>query len=206
MGKLRTKFNKFTEGPVGYIVYAALGIFIAFLLNQTLALALATDLPVVAVVSSSMSHEAEKNVICGKTVQNYDAAFDNWWEACNNFYAKVNITKEQFGNFPIKDGFLRGDLPIIQGEKEYKIGDVIVYSAPCEGAPIIHRIVQINQDGSMQTKGDHNVGQIPPQSCSAGTFDEKHVPRDQIHGKVIFVIPKLGYFKVFATSLLGGSQ
>ncbi|HKZ45292.1 MAG TPA: hypothetical protein VJ343_01150, partial [archaeon] len=49
--------KKITDGPMGYIIYAALGVFIAFLINQTLALALSTDLPVVAVVTSSMTHD-----------------------------------------------------------------------------------------------------------------------------------------------------
>jgi signal peptidase I len=87
-----------------------------------------------------------------------------------------------------------GDMPIIQGVKDYKVGDVIVYSTPGQSAPIIHRIIKVNPDGTFQTKGDHNPQQLP--------FEFK-IQKSWIHGKVIFVVPKVGYFKVLVSKLTG---
>jgi len=83
----------------------------------------------------------------------------------------------------------------LQGSSNYRVGDVIVYSIHGQSIPVIHRIIKINADGSFQTKGDHNSNQLP---------FEFSIKKDQIHGKVIFIIPKLGYFKVVISRLLGG--
>jgi signal peptidase I len=182
--KIRTfkqKFDKLTEGWFGYVVYAALGIIIAFLVNQALAFGLSTDKPVVAVVSGSMVHDSSTEV------NHYQ-----WLE--NN----MGYSKSEINSWPIKDGFLVGDLPIIQGSngnQNYKVGDVIVYSIPGQSIPIIHRIIKVNPDGSYMTKGDHNPTLLP---------FETSVKPEQVHGKVIFIIPKLGYFKVAVSRLTGG--
>ena len=185
--KIRTfkqKFDKLTEGWFGYVVYAVLGIFIAFLVNQALAFGLSTDLPVVAVVSSSMEHDSST-----------EANHYQWLEK------NMGYSRSEIDSWPIKDGFLIGDLPIIQGSQDenqnqnYKVGDVIVYSIPGQSIPIIHRIIKINSDGSYVTKGDHNPSMLP--------FESSVTP-DQVHGKVIFIIPKLGYFKVAISKLTGG--
>jgi len=97
-------------------------------------------------------------------------------------------------SWPASNGFSKGDMPVVRGSDDYKVGDVIVYSTPSSRAPIIHRIIKINDDGTYQTKGDNNSFQIEY---------EKSVNKNQIHGKVIFVIPKLGYVKVGLNKLLG---
>lgn len=154
------------------------GAVLAFLANASLGFALSTDLPVVAVVSGSMAHDASTE--------------------------RVHYTwlKEMFGynrttidSWPIAKGFDIGDLPVVRGFENYELGDVIVFSIPNQQVPIIHRIVYKNPDGSYQTKGDHNPSQLP---------FETSVKKEQIHGKVIFIVPKIGYFKVFITRLLGG--
>ena len=177
MAGLKKKWDKLTDGPLGYVIYALLGILIAFLVNQTLAFALETDLPVVAVVSDSMTHD-----------QNTDINHYQWLES------NMGYDRNYVDSWPVKDGFLKGDLPIIEGSKDYKVGDVIVYDSPDTKVPIIHRIIKINSDGSYQTKGDHNNGQI---------WFEKSVKPEQVHGKVIFIIPKLGYFKVMVSYIFG---
>jgi hypothetical protein len=45
------------------------------------------------------------------------------------------------------------------------------------------------------TKGDHNSGLLP---------FETSVKKEQIKGRVIFIIPKLGYFKVIFHWIFGG--
>jgi len=174
---VRQKFNKLTAGPFGYVVYAVMGILIAFILNQALAYALDTNLPVVAVISSSMTHDDTTPVV-----------FYKWLED------NLGYNRTYIDSWPIKDGFVIGDLPIIEGAKDYNVGDVIVYSVPGQKVPIIHRIIRINSDGSYTTKGDHNPNLLPFEGA---------VRKEQIHGKVIFIIPKLGYFKVVLTKFVG---
>jgi signal peptidase I len=171
------RFDKLTEGWFGYVFYALLGVVIAFLLNQCLAFALATDYPVVAVVSDSMTHDSTT-----------EAAHYQWLQ--NN----LNYNRSYINSWPVKDGFLKGDMPIVEGSAAYYVGDVIVYSTPNQAVPIIHRIIKINPDGTFTTKGDHNSMLLP---------FEKSVKPSQVHGKVIFIIPKLGYFKVAVSNLLG---
>lgn len=91
--------------------------------------------------------------------------------------------------------FSRGDLIIVKGvdTQKIKIGDVIVYYNPRTRMPIVHRVVDIweMEDGRrFITKGDNNAhtdqesGIAPP------------VHESWVKGKVVVVIPKLGYFRV----------
>jgi len=175
---MKLKLKKLTEGWVGYVFYAVLGIIIAFLVNVTLGFALTTNLPVVAVVTSSMQHDASTEV------NHYQ-----WLET------NIGYNRTYIDSWPIANGFLIGDMPIVQGVSEYNVGDVIVYSVPGQKVPIIHRIIKINPDGTFQTKGDHNPQQL---------VFEFNVKREEIHGKVVLVVPKLGYFKVIISRITGG--
>lgn len=130
------------------VIYVVLGVFLAWLVNQGMALALTTDMPVVAVESNSM--------------------------------------------VPV---FYKGDILILRGVEptNLNIGDIIVYSVEGRGTPIVHRIVKMNPDGSYQTKGDANNGQL--------NF-EFHVPYGSIHGKVVMIIPYLGWVKLGVTQYI----
>jgi len=157
---------------------ALLGVLFAALFYFVILRAvLGTDLPMVAVVSNSMKHESTMQTTHYK-----------WLEE------KLGYNETYINSWPVKNGFSAGDMPIIRGVEEYNVGDVIVYSVPGSSAPIIHRIVKINEDNTYQTKGDNNNGQARY---------ELSIPEQQIHGKVIFIIPKLGYFKVMVNRLLG---
>lgn len=172
------KWKDITHGWMGNIFYLVLGVVVAFIFYYViLRFALSTDLPMVSVASNSMKHDSS-----------VESDFYSWLE--NN----LHYNRTYIDSWPIKGGFSMGDMPIVKGEKTYKVGDVIVYSVNSERVPIIHRIVKINNDGSYQTKGDNNSNQIQY---------ELSVTKDQVHGKVLFVIPKLGYFKVFFNKMLG---
>ncbi len=177
--KIKKVWKKLTEGWFGYLFYAILGIILALILNQTLAFALSTDLPVVAVVTSSMQHD-DPNII---EINHYKYLEE-----------KFGYNRSYIASWPLPNGFSVGDLPIVQGSEEYKVGDVIVYSIPDQAIPIIHRIVRINPDGTYMTKGDRNPDML--------SF-EYRVRKEQIHGKVIFVIPKLGYLRVAIARIFG---
>ena len=157
------------------IIYIVLGIVAAYLLNFGLGLLLGTKLPVVAVVSESMTHDATTPI---KHYQYLLATF--------------NYTKEQIDAWPIKNGFLKGDALVIMGvpEKDLKIGDVIVYDIAGQNTPIVHRIVKM-ENGQITTKGDHNP-----------TYDPWKPTK--IYGKAVFVIPFLGWPKLLLTQLMGG--
>ena len=85
-----------------------------------------------------------------------------------------------------KNGFNKGDIMVIRGAKEYKLGDVIVFKVPFQSTPIIHRIIEI--DGkNFATKGDHNSYQLPY---------EKSIKEEQILGKAVARIPAAGWLKL----------
>ena len=157
---------------VGYIL---LGVVAAYLLNFGLGLVLGTDLPVVAVVSDSMTHDVTT------PLRHYE------------YLEKYGYTREEIDSWPITGGFLRGDALVVVGveKDELKPGDVIVYDIEGQSTPIVHRIVEINEDGKIVTKGDHNPSHDP------------WIPT-RIHGKVVAVIPFLGWPKLILTTTLGG--
>jgi signal peptidase I len=134
-------------------------------------------MPVVAVVSESMEHDTS-----------LQTDYYKWLEV------HMGYNRNYIDSWPIAYGFMRGDMPIVQRQQQYAVGDVIVYSIPNQNVPIIHRIIKINDDGSYMTKGDNNPSLLP---------FEASVKQQQIHGKVIFIIPKLGYFKVIISDIFG---
>lgn len=76
-----------------------------------------------------------------------------------------------------------GDLVIIHEEKEYQKQDIITFRA--ETVPTTHRIIETKDTGFI-TKGDAN-----------NVEDEGIVTRDQIYGRVIMSIPKVGEIMLF---------
>ncbi len=176
--RYKRAWRKLTEGTAGYIFYSLLGILIAFTLNQGLAYALSTDLPVVAVVTSSMEHDHTTEVVYYQWLQN-----------------RLGYGREYIDSWPVPNGFFVGDMPIVQGAQDYSVGDVVVYTIPGQRIPIIHRIIKINSDGTYMIKGDHNNDLLPFESS---------VKKEQVHGKVMFIIPKIGYFKVVVSRITGG--
>jgi len=177
--EFKRNWKKLTEGWFGYVFYAILGVVLALIVNQSLAFALSTDLPVVAVVTSSMQHDDPKVI----EMNHY-----RWLEK------KFGYNRSYIDSWPLPNGFSVGDLPVVQGADDYEVGDVIVYSIPGQKVPIIHRIIKKNPDGTFMTKGDRNPDML--------SF-EYRVKKEQIHGKVIFVIPKLGYLRVAISRIFG---
>jgi len=156
-----------------------------------LGLIFGTQLPLAIVESSSMDHYSLSETslingydICGKGFS--EKKFfnrDNYWQTCGAWYENINITKEQFEKFRFKDGFRKGDIMIIFGKKDVKIGDVIIFNAG-RSNPIIHRVISLSP---LQTKGDHNGAQLN---------EEKSINDNQIVGIAWGRIPYLGWIKL----------
>lgn len=161
---------------LSWVVNFALAfIFVKFVLFPVLALALGTQLPLVAVISGSMEHEG--------------MAFDQWWEARGGWYLDRNIGDEAFRSYPFLNGFDKGDVMVLINGDNLAVGDVLVYSTSSHPYPIIHRVVAISEEG-YEVKGDNNSGP-----------DSKIVSRDQVVGKALYRIPKLGWVKIWAVAI-----
>ncbi len=91
--------------------------------------------------------------------------------------------------------FARGDILFLTGRNasDLGVGDIIVYSPEGQSIPIVHRIIAMNPDGSFQTKGDANAGQL--------AF-EKHVAPSEINGVVVLIVPYAGWIKIIVTSYI----
>ena len=75
----------------------------------------------------------------------------------------------------------RGDLLFVLNSEDPQVGDIVIYQRSDVKYTIVHRIIEINEDGYI-TKGDNNP-----------TADPYVVKREQIVGKVLFAVPLLGY-------------
>ncbi|MAG02347.1 hypothetical protein CMI42_03345 [Candidatus Pacearchaeota archaeon] len=181
-------------------------IFVKFIFFPSLSLIMGTSLPLAGVESSSMDHQIVDDGVlslCGR----YDGEkeyidFDEYWKTCGGWYEENDINKEEFSNFPLRNGFKKGDIVIVYGRFNPKIGDVIIFKPNQESSaprPIVHRIVKIGD--SIETKGDHNEKQLEVNNNVLGT-DETNIGNDQVIGKVVFKIPYLGWFKIWLVEFL----
>jgi len=81
---------------------------------------------------------------------------------------------------------------------QIKVGNIIVYHStdPMIPDPIVHRVIKINDvNGSLYflTKGDAN----PINDAQAGFEPAEGIPQARVVGKVVYVIPYLGYAVLF---------
>jgi len=171
--KARKKVGRaLTRYRLVYEILAALLVvgILFFGMRGTLCLALRTGDPYRGVISDSMKHS------------------DDLWR--NYFLTRGYDTS----SFPLQGGFERGDLMFVQGVnslEDIRIGDIIVFNTPFRTIPLVHRVVAItNVDGqfTFTTKGDANPSSL---------FDEQSIMPEQIVGRVVFVIPKLGYLSLW---------
>ena len=120
---------------------------------------------------------------------------EEWWDRNAAWYEPKNITEEKFQNFPMKNGFSKGDIIFVWGRSDEKVGDIIIFEPGSESSaqhPIIHRIIALNPIG---TKGDHNSVQLT-KSNNVQKIDETSIPKDNVIGKAVFRIPALGWVKL----------
>ena len=70
------------------------------------------------------------------------------------------------------------DFIITHKQSDYMVGDIVMYQTG--GTPVTHRIISENEKG-YRTKGDAN-----------NTDDGADIPKEDVVGKVVLVIPKIG--------------
>ena len=167
------------KGWIFSIVF--LFIFIKFIFFPGLGLATGTSLPLAIVESCSMYHQ-------GNLFSNFTA----WYDRHDTKYAKFLINGLDFQEFPMKNGFNKGDILFIVRANPDKLeeGDIIIFNAN-QRNPIIHRIVDIRETSNgriFSTIGDNNNGQL--------SF-ENAITEDMLVGKAAFKLaPYFGWVKL----------
>ena len=81
------------------------------------------------------------------------------------------------------------DFIITHKQSDYTVGDIVMYQTG--GTPVTHRIISENEKG-YRTKGDAN-----------NTDDGTEIPKEDIVGKVVLVIPKIGAVVRLARTPIG---
>lgn len=93
----------------------------------------------------------------------------------------------------MEPAIMTGDIIVSKSQNNYVINDVVAFNT--ENRVVTHRLISKEEKGGKEefsTKGDANRSQ---------DFDT--IGQSQIIGKVVFVIPKLGYLVAFSKSLPG---
>lgn len=87
-----------------------------------------------------------------------------------------------------------GDVIITHRQPVYYVGDAVTFNSQEAGRIVTHRIAEVKEEQAKQfvTKGDANRQE-----------DEAQIDNNDIIGKVIFKIPKLGWLINFSQSLPG---
>ncbi|KHO51034.1 MAG: hypothetical protein QT04_C0047G0029 [archaeon GW2011_AR11] len=163
-------------------------VLIKFVVYPGLGFALGTSHPVVAVISESMEH---------------NEPFDDWWSNGGQWYRDHGISKEEFSQFILRNGFNKGDIIVLRGAKDAEVGDIIVFQSG-RPDPIIHRVVKMSATGNgkvYQTKGDNR--RTNQQQIRNALLDETNILENEVIGKALFKVPFLGYIKIWAVELLG---
>ena len=78
----------------------------------------------------------------------------------------------------MSDAIEPDDFIITHKQSDYTVGDIVTYQIG--GTPVTHRIISENEKGC-RTKGDAN-----------NTDDGMDIPKEDVVGKVVLVIPKIG--------------
>lgn len=186
-------------------------LFVKFIFFPVLSLITGSSLPLAGVESSSMDHQIVLDDygilgLCGNVFSKNEKVsinFEEYWNKCGKWYEDKDITKEVFSNFPLKNGFRKGDIIFVWGRFTPKVGDIIIFKPNKESQaprPIIHRIVKI-ENGIIETKGDHNSEQLTKDNNVYHT-DETTITEEQIIGKAILKVPYLGWLKIWIVDII----
>ncbi len=92
---------------------------------------------------------------------------------------------------------------IIPGSHVNRTGDVIIYET--QGVwdfpllePVVHRVIDKNwSNGRWEFRVQGDANSAPDGCCDAEHPNGYWIPEDKIYGKVVGIIPKLGWVKLF---------
>jgi len=79
---------------------------------------------------------------------------------------------------------------VVVKKGEYRLGQVVAFDTPY--GVVTHRLVKVNPDGTLGTKGDANQ-----------TVDPRSLPRDKVIGGVVAAPKSLGYWLVYIKNPAG---
>lgn len=100
-------------------------------------------------------------------------------------YSYVNVLSGS-----MEPTFYAGDLAVCKEQDTYEEGDAVLFDS--DGYLILHRIIEVNEDGTVTTQGDAN-----------NVADEAPVPVNHIHGKLAYIFPGRGETLAYLTSGIG---
>lgn len=144
-------------------------VVIKFIIFPVLTLLTGAALPLVIVESCSMYHQFDLDTITQ-----------------NKIYSDYGLGYENTSDWVLENGFTKGDIILVLGPKNLKVGDVLIFNAG-QANPIIHRIINIRDSGNVTTKGDNNLGLLNV---------EKEISPNQFIGKAVFRVPYIGWVKL----------
>ncbi|MAH48339.1 signal peptidase I [Candidatus Pacearchaeota archaeon] len=146
-------------------------ILIKFMFFPLMSLATGTVLPVVIVESCSMYHSDGLEQVME-----------------NDIYKDYGLKFKHAGNWSFQNGLNKGDIVFVLGKEvdDLAVGDVIIFNGSSKH-PIIHRIIEIDSDRKITTKGDHNT---------AFLSEEDGIDEELLMGKAVFRIPFIGWLKL----------
>lgn len=181
------------ESLASWIISLVLAfIIVKFIFYPLLSFIFASSMPLVVVESHSMFHQGSLVKTATALPVFEQDRFESWWNSNNQWYEENNIDYKQAEQWRFETGLDKGDIILLYGSKNLKVGDIIVFNANSQSQkyPVIHRIIKIRQDNGetiYETKGDNNAAQIP---------FEKTINEKDIIGKAILRIPKIGWIKL----------
>lgn len=218
---LLERINKKDNSLVSWGVYLITAFLSALLLYSVLGILFRTPSPMVIVVSGSMEpsfYRGDVMVLTGWTIEQLNAPVV---ELPNTSIDGVDIARYAVAKCSVKGldylvpcrsllwdlrlgGLKKEDVvakkiyfPSVDKEIEItKEGGVVVYFSETESKPIIHRVVvKIHaKDGwFVLTKGDSVYNSLIDQDAG---LSKGAVKIEELHGKSVFLIPKIGYVKL----------
>ena len=100
----------------------------------------------------------------------------------NNEYANIfGYTFFEVATGSMADTIEIGDAVVVELTKDVQENDIIVFKE--DNNFITHRLIEIQENGELVTKGDAN------------NSEDKPITESQVLGKVVYIIPKLGIWK-----------
>ena len=173
-----------SDSPWSWVVFFVLAFILIRVVFFSLAsFATGSPMPFVVIESCSMNHPG------------FFGDFESWWQSYGSWYEEQNITKEQFQEFKYNLGMKMGDIIVVSKRGGINLGDVIIFQTNKEATsvrPIIHRAISL---GPLATKGDYNSKQLTLAN-NAYRIDETSIGQEQVIGRAVFKIPRLGWVKL----------